>query len=131
MAKSSALRTRTVQTGAHEERAERRFDVLDGLAAFLRQEGNTLLIKGYAGAGKTTLALQLLNELSPRGPGAYVSSRVSQAKVHKELPWTEFGGKGENALKHFEDLRLGSPEYFLEEILKVMSKKGKTPPVEV
>ena len=54
---------------------------LDGLARFLTLKGNTLLIKGYAGAGKTTLSLQLLRQLARDGSGVYISSRVSQDKV--------------------------------------------------
>lgn len=96
----------------------------------MRQEGNTLLIKGYAGAGKTTLALQLLGELAPKGRGIYLSSRVSQNKVQREFPLTEFGSGAGSEL--FEDLRLGSPDYFLEAILRALSRKGRAaPPVVV
>jgi KaiC/GvpD/RAD55 family RecA-like ATPase len=98
----------------------------------LKLEGNTLLIKGYAGAGKTTLALQLLDQLAPKGGGIYVSSRVSESKIHKELPWTEFGQRKGGAQSHFDDLRLGSPAVVLEEVVKAMSKKGpEAPPVLV
>lgn len=105
-----------------------RFSALDGLATFLKQGGNTLLIKGYAGAGKTTLALQLLRQLAPSGRGIYISSRVSESKVHRELPWTEFGAR---TGARFDDLRLGSPSYFLEGIMKAMSQKGKSSPLVV
>lgn len=105
---------------------------MDGLTTFLTKEGNTLLIKGYAGAGKTTLALSLLGELAPNGRGVYVSSRVSQSKVHRELPWAEFGSGGKASMKRFEDVRLGSPKYFMEAILRAISKKGRSaPPVVV
>jgi len=36
---------------------------LDGLRSFLERRGHTLLIKGLAGTGKTTLSLHLLSEL--------------------------------------------------------------------
>ncbi|MDE1854240.1 MAG: hypothetical protein KGI38_10925 [Thaumarchaeota archaeon] len=99
------------------------FTVLDGLASFLRHRGNTLLIKGYAGAGKTTLALQLLEQLAPEGSGAYVSSRVSQEKVQAELPWADFGKTSKTGA--FSDIRLGSPASFVEEALKLMMQKDK------
>ena len=105
--------------------SEGRFVALDGLASFLNHEGNTLLIKGYAGAGKTTLALQLMKELAPDGSGLYVSSRVSQKKLHRELPWAEFG-RGRRVTGGFTDLRLGSPSTFVEEILRAMPPKGRS-----
>jgi KaiC/GvpD/RAD55 family RecA-like ATPase len=108
----------------------RGFSALDGLAAFLEQEGNTLLIKGHAGAGKTTLALQLLAQLSPKGAGVYVSSRVSQGKVQRELPWAEFA-RNRGSRRRFEDLRLGSPEHFLEHILGAMAEGRSGHPVIV
>jgi DNA replication protein DnaC len=49
---------------------------LDGLAEFLQTGGNTLLIKGDAGTGKTTLALQLMKSLAGKDGGVYISARV-------------------------------------------------------
>ena len=129
MAKGTGTRAnRASSAGVGRPPWGRHFTALDGLATFLRQEGNTLLIKGYAGAGKTTLALQLLSQLSRKESGVYVSSRVSKVKVQKELPWTEFREKGKRGADGFEDLRLGTPEFFLEKILRVMSNKGRSGP---
>ena len=108
-----------------------RFTAFDGLESFLSHQGSTLLIKGYAGAGKTTLALQLLTELAPRGEGVYVSSRVSERKLNEELPWTRFGDKKGAGTGAFEDLRLGSSETFVEEILKVVAGRSQGPPAVV
>jgi KaiC/GvpD/RAD55 family RecA-like ATPase len=109
------------------------FSSLNGLAKFLRLRGNTLLIKGYAGAGKTTLALQLMKGLAPNGGGVYVSSRVSEEKIHHELPWLTLKSEGRKKGGSFRDLRLGSAASFLEEILRVMegNKRAGPPPVVV
>lgn len=108
-----------------------RFTALDGLGSFLSRQGNTLLIKGDAGAGKTTLALQLLSELAPAGDGVYVSSRVSRQKLQDELPWTKFNDRNEPGTGGFVDLRLGSSATFLQEILGVISSKRSAPPAIV
>jgi KaiC/GvpD/RAD55 family RecA-like ATPase len=110
------------------------FTALNGLAKFLRLRGNTLLIKGYAGAGKTTLALQLLRGLSKgQGKGVYISSRVSEEKVHNELPWLREEEEGRNGDSEFLDVRLSSANSFLEEILLAIKPKGRkaNPPVVV
>ena len=99
------------------------FTAVDGLSTFLKQKGNTLLVKGYAGAGKTTLALQLLRELAPDGGGIYVSSRVSLQKLRREFPWARFGGNGAAPVGGFTDLRLGSPSTVLEEIMGAITSK--------
>ena len=92
----------------------------DSVTRFLAAKGNTLLIKGYAGAGKTTLALRLLAELSKRGEGAYISSRVSEGKLLQQLPWlAEFQRKTKEKSK-FIDIRLGTVEAVLEEILGIV-----------
>jgi KaiC/GvpD/RAD55 family RecA-like ATPase len=101
------------------------FSALNGLAKFLVSEGSTLLIKGSAGAGKTTLALQLLGQLAPNGGGVYLSSRVSEHKLQSELPWVEFGSINQKGSNGFSDLRLGSPAAFVEEILDTVAKDGR------
>lgn len=50
---------------------------------FLKGVGNTLLVKGAAGTGKTTLSLELLSMF----PGVYVSTRVSKDDLIKQYPW--------------------------------------------
>ena len=57
----------------------------DLLAALLKKEVGSILIKGEPGVGKTTLALELL---SMHGRGVYISTRISleQLTLHqKEL----------------------------------------------
>ena len=102
-------------------------DGIDSVARFLAAKGNTLLVKGYAGAGKTTLAIQLLAELSKGGEGAYISSRVSEDKLLQQLPWLEGFEKrmNENERSKFIDIRLGTAESVIEEILDIVGRKRR------
>ncbi|MCG7841462.1 MAG: ATP-binding protein, partial [Methanomassiliicoccales archaeon] len=49
--------------------------------------GHSLLIKGEAGTGKTTLALQLIEVLSDQQPEYYLSTRVSDVALYNQFPW--------------------------------------------
>jgi KaiC/GvpD/RAD55 family RecA-like ATPase len=51
----------------------------------VNQDRQTMLVRGGAGTGKTTLVLQLLKELG--GVGVYVSTRVSPKDVYVQYPW--------------------------------------------
>ncbi|MEM0449845.1 MAG: gas vesicle protein GvpD P-loop domain-containing protein [Methanomassiliicoccales archaeon] len=61
--------------------------------------GHSLLIKGDAGTGKTTLALQLIEELSNEQPDYYLSTRVSDAALYRQFPWLEEKAKRHDILK--------------------------------
>lgn len=52
---------------------------------FLARGGQSLLVKGGAGTGKTTFALELLR--SYRGKGAYLSTRVTSHDLYRQFPW--------------------------------------------
>lgn len=55
---------------------------------FLRGKGgHSLLIKGKAGTGKTTLALQIIEELIDEQVDYYLSTRVSDESLYNQFPW--------------------------------------------
>lgn len=57
------------------------------LIKFLKQETYSLLIKGYAGTGKTTLALSILHEMKIDKNCLYISTRVSPEQLFQYHPW--------------------------------------------
>src|SRR5579875_1406987 len=92
---------------------------LDGLEQFLHLKGHTLLIKGYAGAGKTTLAFHLLgNSDEGKAERVYISSRVSEDKIHTQIPQTRRVLSNRN----FVDLRLGTPSSIRNEVAGQLGK---------
>jgi len=53
------------------------------------EEGQTLLIKGMPGSGKTTLALEIMNSVCKKMNGMYISTRVNSRRVYAMFPWIE------------------------------------------
>src|SRR3972149_3969522 len=49
--------------------------------------GHSLIVKGAAGTGKTTFALQLTEELGEIGLSHYLSSRVSDESLYNQFAW--------------------------------------------
>jgi KaiC/GvpD/RAD55 family RecA-like ATPase len=49
--------------------------------------GHSLVIKGEAGTGKTTLALQLIETMAGIENQYYLSSRVSDESLYRQFPW--------------------------------------------
>jgi len=67
---------------------------------FLRGEGgHSLLIKGKAGTGKTTLALQIIEELVDEQVDYYLSTRVSDESLYRQFPWLKEKIKQNEILK--------------------------------
>ncbi|MDW5563370.1 MAG: gas vesicle protein GvpD P-loop domain-containing protein [Methanomassiliicoccus sp.] len=54
---------------------------------FTNPGGHSLIVRGTAGAGKTTFALQTIEELSPVEWGFYHSTRVSDASLLTQFSW--------------------------------------------
>lgn len=96
----------------------------DDLYEYLKRKGH-VLIKGDAGTGKTTLALELLRMLGVGGKGVYLSTRVSPSELYAQFPWLEEIVKPEHMVSttyapdetKFDDIRLGDAKYILEKVL--------------
>ena len=54
---------------------------------FNQPGGHSLIVKGPAGTGKTTFALQLTEELGEVADSHYLSSRVSDESLYNQFPW--------------------------------------------
>lgn len=57
------------------------------------------MLKGDAGTGKTTLALQIIEELSEEQPDYYLSTRVSDEALFRQFPWARERAKRDTILK--------------------------------
>ncbi len=96
------------------------------LEEFLLSRGNTLLIKGLPGTGKTTLALEIINQLSDSQNSAYFSSRVSKQKLFSQFPWIKEKVKPEQVVQisppKIEDVRLSSVQYLIGQVSKALKE---------
>ena len=54
---------------------------------FMNPGGHSLILRGNAGTGKTTFALQIMEDLSDLERSYYVSTRVSDASLFIQFPW--------------------------------------------
>ncbi len=54
---------------------------------FRIENGQTLLIKGLPGTGKTTLALEIMNALCEKNNGLYISTRVDPSRLYATHSW--------------------------------------------
>lgn len=57
------------------------------LAFFMKEGGHSLILRGNAGTGKTTFALQIIEELSAIEKSYYLSTRVSDNSLFSQFPW--------------------------------------------
>jgi len=76
---------RRVPGSGSEDLVETRIASVLGLKQFMQGPIRTLLIKGLAGTGKTTVALEIL-KAAGKGKGAYVSSRVPKELLETHIP---------------------------------------------
>src|SRR5919199_2142371 len=99
------------------------------LMQFVNHSTYSLLIKGDAGTGKTTLSLTILKALNVKSNFFYISTRVSPKQLFTYYPWLnklieeprvsqpaeDVSDKAYN-LSSFEDARLDEPESLFERI---------------
>lgn len=103
--------------------------VPEEIMKFIQHDTYSLLIKGHAGTGKTTLALTILRLLGSRDDFFYISTRISPKQLFQYYPWlVKFVDRAPNqppgtkglpdqiALDAFEDARLDEPESLFERI---------------
>lgn len=57
------------------------------LQFFQSPGGHSLIVKGSAGTGKTTFALQITEEMGDVARSYYMSIRVSDASLYNQFPW--------------------------------------------
>jgi KaiC/GvpD/RAD55 family RecA-like ATPase len=103
-------------------------DVPNELKQFVQNNTYSLLIKGHAGTGKTTLSLTILKTLRIRSNFFYISTRLSPKQLFLYYPWLDkFIGQVRSSepdktseynynLSSFEDARLDEPESLFERI---------------
>lgn len=99
------------------------------LLEFVRRDTYSLLIKGYAGVGKTTLSLTILRTLKIRDNFFYISTRLSPTQLFNYYPWLGISTNQDESsmvesppqrmgynISSFEDARLDEPESLFERI---------------
>ncbi len=88
------------------------------LLEFFKNDSYSLLIKGKPGAGKTTFALTLMDNLEYNSNYFYISTRLSNKQLSHFYPWiNKFSLPVESKFEYkFEDARLDEPESLFERI---------------
>ena len=102
--------------------AETRIATVFGLKQFMQGPINTVLIKGLAGTGKTTVALEIL-KAAGQGKGAYISSRVPKDLLETHIPAMKETINNQD----FLDIRLEDATSVLDFVMQLTEpKKIKT-----
>jgi hypothetical protein len=101
-----------------EDLIETRIASVLGLKQFMQGPIRTLLIKGLAGTGKTTVALEIL-KAAGKGKGAYVSSRVPLDLLETHIP----AMKETLHNQEFLDIRLEDASSVLDLIMQLTEPK--------
>lgn len=111
-----------------KQQIERSIHIPYELMQFVQRNTYSLLIKGYAGTGKTTLSLSILRALKIKSNFFYISTRISPKQLFLYYPWlskfierSKASGSDETSeqgynLSSFEDARLDEPESLFERI---------------
>ena len=113
---------RTNVSSKNKKQTEKPIHIPHELMQFVQRNTYSLLIKGYAGTGKTTLSLTILRALKIKSNFFYISTRISPKQLFLYYPWldkfvgrpkvsepNELSGRDYN-LSSFEDARLDEPE---------------------
>ncbi|HEX6281998.1 MAG TPA: gas vesicle protein GvpD P-loop domain-containing protein [Nitrososphaera sp.] len=104
-----------------------RSHIPEELFHFIRRDTYSLLVKGFAGTGKTTLALTILNVLGIKNNFFYISTRISPKQLFQYYPWLKDFieqskpqgtslARDHEVMSSFEDARLDEPESLFERI---------------
>ena len=112
---------------ADRENGRRPIQMPDELMRFIQRDTYSLLIKGFAGTGKTTLALTILKALGSNNNFFYISTRISPKQLFQYYPWLEKfvdqptpanpgDAHDHGVIPSFEDARLDEPESLFERI---------------
>ncbi len=100
---------------------------------FFRWKPTSLLIRGEPGAGKSTLALELLNYVKSSYRGYYISTRVSYKRLLEQFPWCKGLIKEEevlalssnnNASTSLIDSRLGTISTLTEHVMQAIMERN-------
>ena len=105
-----------------------------------KQKGYTLLVKGKAGTGKTTLSLEFLEKSNGK---VYISSRITPKIILKQFPWlekeeisfidaTQTFIQDENITSQIERaIKFREMPGFLQQLYEIVKDKGECPTVVI
>ncbi|MDH4123898.1 MAG: hypothetical protein OEV21_07445, partial [Thermoplasmata archaeon] len=80
--------------------------------------GHSLILRGMAGTGKTTMALQLIEEMAHIQQSYYMSTRVSDQSLFNQFPWLQDKVREGDVLKARKKLhKKAGSEMDMEKIL--------------
>ncbi|HEX2472480.1 MAG TPA: gas vesicle protein GvpD P-loop domain-containing protein [Nitrososphaera sp.] len=113
--------------GFKDTNSDSRSHIPEDLLHFIRRDTYSLLVKGFAGTGKTTLALTILNVLGIKNNFFYISTRISPKQLFQYYPWLKDFieqskpqgtslARDHEVMSSFEDARLDEPESLFERI---------------
>ncbi|MEF8873054.1 MAG: gas vesicle protein GvpD P-loop domain-containing protein [Candidatus Thermoplasmatota archaeon] len=96
---------------------------------FLEKEGgSSVFFEGSSGTGKTTIALQIIEELADPEKSFYLSTRVSDEALYTQFPWLEdkeMRSQITDASKVFLETLYGEEEEEKEQVIDEEKKKIK------
>src|SRR6266540_637463 len=121
---------RSESTSKASEQPQLRY-MMSLILNFLDVPGHVLLIEGAPGTGKTSLALEILNQMEDIHK-VYASSRVSPARLRQDIPWIDevidsMSGRTARAswLDELDDIRSTEPDGVLNRVMRLKHSKRK------